>query len=354
MATPANAPPGRGRVGSLLRPRRGRRLRPGGQRRPGGDRRRDASTRHGDVIATASRRRSPRPAQPAQVVAALTTAAATGADGRSRRPSGSRWSAPPTRSTAPPAAWSTCPTRRSCSASCPRRTSLAGLVDGPVMVDNDVNWAARAERDAGRHRRARRLRLPAPRRGPRLRRRQRRRGTPRTHRPRRRDRPRPHDRPRRPGRPPHRRVRRARPPPSRHRRRSTCTHCWRRSNPTMREHAICGQPWPGRSAASSPPWSPSPTPQLVVIGGTWGTEPVVLDTIAARVRATPPPRPDPGRATHRRTLSRRRQEPCTPRASGGHRDLHPIALSRYEPPMAGAWCPNPTLQKWNHAKRPPG
>ena len=25
---------------------------------------------------------------------------------------------------------------------------LAGLVDGPVMVDNDVNWAARAERDA--------------------------------------------------------------------------------------------------------------------------------------------------------------------------------------------------------------
>jgi predicted NBD/HSP70 family sugar kinase len=25
---------------------------------------------------------------------------------------------------------------------------LAGLVDGPVMVDNDVNWAARPERDA--------------------------------------------------------------------------------------------------------------------------------------------------------------------------------------------------------------
>ena len=48
------------------------------------------------------------------------------------------------------------------------------------------------------------------------------------------------------------------------------------------------------------------------------------------VRATPPPRPDPGRATHRRTLPRRRQEPRTPRASSGHRHLHPIALSRYE------------------------
>jgi predicted NBD/HSP70 family sugar kinase len=46
------------------------------------------------------------------------------------------------------------------------------------------------------------------------------------------------------------------------------------------------------------------------------------------VRATRPPCPDPGRATHRRTLSRRRQEPRTPRASGGHRNLHPIALSR--------------------------
>lgn len=30
---------------------------------------------------------------------------------------------------------------------CPAET-LAGLVDGPVMVDNDVNWAARAEREA--------------------------------------------------------------------------------------------------------------------------------------------------------------------------------------------------------------
>src|SRR5699024_4964255 len=26
---------------------------------------------------------------------------------------------------------------------------LQGVVDGPVQVDNDVNWAARAEREAG-------------------------------------------------------------------------------------------------------------------------------------------------------------------------------------------------------------
>ena len=61
---------------------------------------------------------------------------------------GSRWSAPPTRWTGPPAALSTCPTPRSCSASSTPPDVLAGLVDGPVMVDNDVNWAARAERDA--------------------------------------------------------------------------------------------------------------------------------------------------------------------------------------------------------------
>src|SRR4051794_27604304 len=30
---------------------------------------------------------------------------------------------------------------------CPPQT-LAGIVDGPVLVDNDVNWAARAEREA--------------------------------------------------------------------------------------------------------------------------------------------------------------------------------------------------------------
>ena len=47
---------------------------------------------------------------------------------------------------------------------------LAELVDGPVTVDNDVNWAARAER-ATAARPGYGLRLPVPRRGPRLRRR---------------------------------------------------------------------------------------------------------------------------------------------------------------------------------------
>ena len=67
-----------------------------------------------------------------------------------RQPAARRSSAPPTRSTGPPAAWSTCPTPRSCSASCHPADVLAALVDGPVIVDNDVNWAARAERDASR------------------------------------------------------------------------------------------------------------------------------------------------------------------------------------------------------------
>ena len=70
--------------------------------------------------------------------------------------------------------------------------ALAALVSGPVLVDNDVNWAARAEREvrsSERHR-AGRLRLSLPRRRPRLRGRQRRRGPPRPSRARRRDRPR--------------------------------------------------------------------------------------------------------------------------------------------------------------------
>ncbi len=73
----------------------------------------------------------------------------------------------------------------------------------------------------------------------------------------------------------------------RHRRRSTCPHCWRRSDATMRRHAICGQPWPGRSAASSPPWSPSPTPQSSSSAAPGAPTPVVLDAIAAEFERLP-------------------------------------------------------------------
>ena len=64
--------------------------------------------------------------------------------------SGSPSSAPPTRWTARPGGSSSCRTRRSWSARSIAPAVLAGLVDGPVTVDNDVNWAARAEHAAGR------------------------------------------------------------------------------------------------------------------------------------------------------------------------------------------------------------
>ena len=67
-------------------------------------------------------------------------------------------------------------------------TVLAELVDGPVTVDNDVNWGGAGRARPRPRRRGRRLRLPLPRRGAWLRRPRRRRGPPRARRNRRRDR----------------------------------------------------------------------------------------------------------------------------------------------------------------------
>ena len=101
---------------------------------------------HGDVISTATADVA-RPAQPAQVVEALTTAARTVQKDVSQQPRLAVVSAadPVDRATgrlvhlpdSPFLLGELSPT-----------DVLAGLVDGPVMVDNDVNWAARAERDA--------------------------------------------------------------------------------------------------------------------------------------------------------------------------------------------------------------
>lgn len=101
---------------------------------------------HGDVISTATADVA-RPAQSAQVVEALTTAARTVQKDVSQQPRLAVVSAadPVDRATgrlvhlpdSPFLLGELFPT-----------DVLAGLVDGPVMVDNDVNWAARAERDA--------------------------------------------------------------------------------------------------------------------------------------------------------------------------------------------------------------
>jgi predicted NBD/HSP70 family sugar kinase len=101
---------------------------------------------HRDVISTATADVA-RPAQPAQVVEALTTAARTVQKDVSQQPRLAVVSAadPVDRATgrlvhlpdSPFLLGELSPT-----------DVLAGLVDGPVMVDNDVNWAARAERDA--------------------------------------------------------------------------------------------------------------------------------------------------------------------------------------------------------------
>ena len=132
-----------------------------------------ASTSHGGRASAASTQPCRRRRPGAAAADALTPHGRSSDGGRSRGPSGSRWSARPTRSTARPAGWSTCPTRRSCVGELDPVEVLARDVDGPVVVDNDVNWAARAERGSTG---AARLRLPLPRRGARLRRRQRRRG----------------------------------------------------------------------------------------------------------------------------------------------------------------------------------
>ena len=59
--------------------------------------------------------------------------------------SGSPSSAPPTPSTVRPGGSSSCRTRRSWSARSTRRPCWPSWSTGPVTVDNDVNWTARAE-----------------------------------------------------------------------------------------------------------------------------------------------------------------------------------------------------------------
>jgi DNA-binding Lrp family transcriptional regulator len=127
---------------------------------------------------------------------------------------------------------------------------LAGLVDGPVLVDNDVNWAARAERAAG-GRTTRRLRLHPSGRGPGLRPRQRRSRPPWAHRPRRGDRPCAHHRPPGPGRPAHRRLRRARSAPTgidRHRHRRTAVMNLRIVEPRQSFHVVASARWTAAGA----------------------------------------------------------------------------------------------------------
>lgn len=101
---------------------------------------------HGDVISTAIGAVT-RPAQPEQVGAALTTAAGQALKDASRRPRLAVVSA------ADPVDRATgrlvhLPDSPFLLGELSPADVLAGLVDGPVMVDNDVNWAARAERDA--------------------------------------------------------------------------------------------------------------------------------------------------------------------------------------------------------------
>lgn len=101
---------------------------------------------HGDVIATATTGIT-RPARAAQVVAALTTAARAVRDDVGARPRLAVVSA------ADPVDRATgrlvhLPDSPFLLGELSPAEVLTGLVDGPVSVDNDVNWAARAERDA--------------------------------------------------------------------------------------------------------------------------------------------------------------------------------------------------------------
>lgn len=106
----------------------------------------EAIDAHGDVISTATAEIA-RPARPAQVGEALSTAAGAAQQGFSRRPRLAVISA------ADPVDRATgrlvhLPDSPFLLGELAPADVLAGLVDGPVMVDNDVNWAARAERDA--------------------------------------------------------------------------------------------------------------------------------------------------------------------------------------------------------------
>ena len=275
----------------------------------------------GDVISTTTAAVT-HPARPAHVSAALTTAARAGGAGCSRRPRLAVVSA------ADPVDRATgrlvhLPDSPFLVGELAPADVLADLVDGPVMVDNDVNWAARAERDApptGRHSTtsptstsARAWAAPSSTTA----------GAPRTRRPGRRDRPRPHDRSRRPGRPPHRRLRRARSSPG-------CVDGDRRARAAGRGRTrrcastrSAGRPGPGdlrRPRGHGRPLRPRTRRHR----RHWGTGPS-SSTPLPMSSSDSPAMSRSGRAAHPRTLPRRRQEPLTPPASRRHRQLSPIA-----------------------------
>ena len=170
---------------------------------------------------------------------------------------------------------------------------LAPLVNGPVTVDNDVNWAARAEAGlpSAARRRVRcpgRFRLPVSQRRSRLRHRQRRPGRPRPHRPGRRGVPPHHQRPRRPGPALHRGLRPARPAPA-------PVHRHRRAPPAGRRR----RPEPA-AAATRQALARAVSgvlaaivaladPELVILGGAWGGHPAILAALSVslcQVQAT--------------------------------------------------------------------
>ena len=180
---------------------------------------------------------------------------------------------------------------------------LAELVDGPVTVDNDVNWAARAKSVAT----AARLRSgtssicssvkasgapcsPTARSGAVLR------GAGG------RDRLRGDGRPGRGGDAPHRRLRRARPSPLPVLPRSTCRRCCTRWSPTRRRPSRYGTRW-GRAVAGVLSAVVALTdPAIVLVGGPWGRHPSVLAAVARGIRRRPSLRPGQDRRRERRAI----------------------------------------------------
>ena len=101
---------------------------------------------YGDTLIAGGRQRSSRPAEPRQVAAALPPRSERGAcGGPVIRAAVVSAADPVDRKTG---RLVSCPTRRSWLGELDPAAVLRPLVSGPVIVDNDVNWAARAEREA--------------------------------------------------------------------------------------------------------------------------------------------------------------------------------------------------------------
>ena len=96
---------------------------------------------YGEVVARVAGAGDPSPGAGAGRPDAARASPARSPAGRSGSPS----SAPPIPWTARPGGWSSCPDAPFLLGALDAPAVLADLVDGPVTVDNDVNWAARAE-----------------------------------------------------------------------------------------------------------------------------------------------------------------------------------------------------------------